>query len=195
MLQEARVMDYVRGEGFPVPAVEEVSQDGLDMVMERIEGPDMVALMGKRPWAIPQLGRVLADLHHGLHALTAPAFVPDAPVGRGGALLHLDLHPLNVMMGPRGPVVIDWARACRGDPDVDVALAWILMASGEVPTGWLIGMVLGRARAALVKSFLGSFDSDLRDVVAWKVSDPHMTPPEQDRMRRLVHETGGGADT
>jgi hypothetical protein len=61
-------------------------------------------------------------------------------------------------------------------------------------------MVLGRARAALVKSFLGSFDSDrvrqrLRDVVAWKVSDPHMTPPEQDRMRRLVHETGGGADT
>jgi aminoglycoside phosphotransferase (APT) family kinase protein len=76
-------------------------------------------------------------------------------------LLHLDLYPLNVMMGPRGPAVIDWARACRGNPDVDVALAWILMATGEVPAGRFMGMVLGRARAALVKSFLGSFDFDV----------------------------------
>ena len=92
--------------------------------------------------------------HSELHELTAPDWLPDAPVGRGVGLLHLDLHPLNVMMSPRGPVVIDWARACRGDPAVDVALAWILMAAGEVPTGRLMGMILGRARSTLVKSFL-----------------------------------------
>ena len=197
MLQEARVMEYVRGQGFSVPAVEEVSEDGLDMVIERIEGPDMVAMMGSRPWAIPHLGRMLADLHHGLHELAAPAWLEDAPVGRGVGLLHLDLHPLNVMMGPRGPAVIDWARACRGDPDVDVAIAWILMASGEVPAGRFMRMVLGRARAALVKSFLGSFDIDavrlrLRDVVEWKVADPHISAPEQARMWQLVHASGGG---
>ncbi len=149
MLQEARIIEYVRGQGFPVPAVEDVSEDGLNMVIERIEGPDMVAMMGTRPWTITRLGRVLADLHRRLHELTAPVWLNDAPVGRGVGLLHLDLHPLNVMMGPRGPVVIDWAGACRGDPAVDVALAWILMAAGEVPTSRFMGMILGRARSAL----------------------------------------------
>jgi Phosphotransferase enzyme family len=190
-------MEYVRSQGFSVPAVEELSEDGLDMVIERIKGHDMVAMMGNRPWAIPRLGRMLADLHHGLHALAAPAWLDDAPVGRGRALLHLDLHPLNVMMGPNGPVVIDWARACRGDPDVDVALAWILMASGEVSAGKVMGMVLDRARSALVKSFLGSFDVDvvsrcLREVVAWKVSDPHMSDLEQARMWQVVSEAAAG---
>lgn len=198
MLQEARIMEYVRGQGFSVPAVEEVSEDGLDMVMERIEGPDMVAMMGNRPWTITRLGRVLADLHHRLHELTAPAWLEDAPVGSGVGLLHLDLHPLNVMMGPRGPVVIDWPRACRGDPDVDVALAWILMASAEVPTSRFMGMILGRARSALVKSFLGSFDINvvrqhLREVVAWKALDPHISAAEQARMWQVMNEAGGGS--
>ena len=148
MSREARVMQYVRSQGFPVPDVKEVSDDGLTMVMERIEGADMVAMMSKRPWAIPRVGRVLADLHRRLHELAAPDWLHAAPVGRGDRVLHLDLHPLNVMMSPRGPVVIDWAGASRGDPAVDVALAWVLMAAGEVPTGRFIGTVLGRARAA-----------------------------------------------
>lgn len=198
MAREAQVMEYVRSQGFPAPAVEEVSDDGLNLVMERIDGPDMVALMSKHPWAIPRQGRVLADLHRRLHELTAPDWLRDAPVGRGDRLLHLDLHPLNVMMSPTGPVVIDWAGACRGDPAVDVALAWVIMAAGEVPTGRLIGMILGRARSALVKSFVDSFDVDvvkqrLNDVVAWKVADPHLSVAEQARMWQVVKETGGGA--
>ena len=56
MVQEARIMEYVRVQGFSVPAVEEVSDDGLNVVLERIEGPDMVAMMGNRPWTIPRLG-------------------------------------------------------------------------------------------------------------------------------------------
>jgi len=198
MAREAQVMEYIRSQGFPVPAVEEVSDDGLSMVMERIEGPDMVALMSKRPWAIPRLGRVLADLHLRLHELAAPDWLHDAPVGRGDRLLHLDLHPMNVMMSTRGPVVIDWTGACRGDPADDVAVAWVLMAAGEVPTGRLMGMILGRARSALVKSFVDCFDVDvikrrLRDVVAWKVLDPHMSDAEQSRMWQVVKEAGGGA--
>jgi aminoglycoside phosphotransferase (APT) family kinase protein len=198
MAREAQVMEYARSQGFPVPAVEEVSDDGLDMVIERIDGPDMVAIMGKRPWTIRRQGRVLADLHLRLHQLPAPEWLRDAPVGRGDRLVHMDLHPLNVMIGPRGPVVIDWANACRGDPAVDVALAWVLMAAGEVPSGRFIGMILGRARSALVQSFLHSFDVDvlkqtLREVVAWKVLDPHMSVAEQARMWAVVEEAGGGA--
>ncbi len=198
MLGEARVMEYLHSQGFPVPEVEEVSDDGLSMVMERIEGADMVAMMSKRPWAIPRVGRVLADLHRRLHELAAPDWLHDAPVGHGDRILHLDLHPLNVMMSPRGPIVIDWTGVCRGDPAVDVALAWVLMAAGEVPTGRFIGMVLGRARAALVKSFVDSLDvgvvkERLHDVVAWKVLDPHMSAPEQARMWEVVKEAGAGA--
>jgi aminoglycoside phosphotransferase (APT) family kinase protein len=190
-------MEYVRSQGYPVPEVEEVSDNGLDMVMERIDGVDMVATMSKRPWTIRRQGRLLADLHRRLHALKAPEWLHDAPVGRGDRLLHFDLHPLNVMMSQRGPVVIDWTGACRGDPSVDVALAWILMAAGEVQTGRFIGMILGRARSALVTSFVDSSDVDvvkqsLRDVVAWKVLDPNMSVAEQTRMWQVFKEAGGG---
>ncbi len=188
-------MDYVRSQGYPVPAVEEVSADGLNMVLERIEGADMVAVMSKRPWTIPRQGRLLADLHRRLHDVSAPDWLDDPPVGRGNCILHLDLHPLNVMIGPAGPVVIDWTGACRGDPAVDVALAWVLMAAGEAPTGRLIGTVLGRARSVLVKSFIRSFDLDdvrriASEVVAWKVTDPHMSAAEQTRMWRVVEDAG-----
>jgi aminoglycoside phosphotransferase (APT) family kinase protein len=197
LTQEARVMDYVRSQGFPAPAVREVSEDGLSMVLERIDGADMVAVIGKRPWEIRRQGRILADLHCRLHELTVPDWLPDAPVGRGDSLLHLDLHPLNVMMSRTGPVVIDWANACRGDPNVDVAIAWVLMATGEVSTGRFIGAVLGRARSALVNSFVRSFDVEvvkqtLADVVAWKVLDAHMSAAEQARMWQLAKEAGGG---
>ena len=191
-------MEYVRSQGYPVPAVEELSDDGVEMVMERIEGADMVATMSKRPWTIPQQGRVLADLHHRLHKLTAPDWLRDAAVGRGDRLLHLDLHPLNVMMGPKGPVVIDWTGASRGDPAVDLALAWVLMAAGEVSTGRFIGTILGVGRSALVKSFLRSVDVDvvtksLSDVVAWKTFDPHMSVSEQARMWQVVKQAGGAS--
>ncbi len=150
-------MTYVRSQGFPVPAVREVSEDGLDMVLERIDGADMVAVLGKRPWEIRRQGRILADLHRRLHELTVPDWLPDAPVGRGDRLLHLDLHPLNVMMSPTGPVVIDWANACRGDPNVDVAIAWVLMATGEVSTGRFIGAVLDRAPFSASEQFCELF--------------------------------------
>jgi len=193
MTREARVMEYVRSQGFPVPGVEEVSDDGLSMVMERIEGADMVSQMSKRPWTIPRQGRLLADLHRRLHGLPAPDWLGDAPVGRGNRILHLDLHPLNVMISPTGPVVIDWTGASRGDPAVDVATAWVLMAAAEVPTGRLIATVLGRARSLLVKSFIRSFDLDevrriISEVVTWKVSDPHMSAAEQARMWQVVEE-------
>jgi aminoglycoside phosphotransferase (APT) family kinase protein len=96
-------------------------------------------------------------------------------------------------VGPHGPVVIDWTNASTGDPAVDVALTWVLMAAGSVSTKGLISLLLGRARAALVRSFLRSSDVEtarrlLRDVVGWKVTDPHMSAEEQEQMWRVVEE-------
>jgi len=107
----------------------------------------------------------------------------------------MDLHPLNVMISPSGPVVIDWPNAARGDPAVDVALAWVLMAAGEVPSNPVIRSVEGRARAVLVNGFLAGFGPDLgqvkrllRDVVAFKVRDPNMSAAEQRGMWAVVEK-------
>ena len=191
---EARVMAYLHGHGYPVPAVEEVSEDGTDLVMERVDGPSMVQAIESSPWTVRRQGRLLGDLHRRLHDLAAPDFLPPAPIGAGERLVHLDLHPLNVLIGRRGPVVIDWTGASVGDPDVDVALAWALMSGGQIPGGRTAAALLGVGRRLLVGAFLSRFDratvgAKLRDVVAWKVADPHMAEAEVAAMWQLVSRT------
>ena len=184
-------MDFARRHGYPVPAVEEISVDGTEMVLERIDGPSMVGAIERRPWNVRRYGAVLAALHRRLHAIPAPDFVPKAPVGHGDRLLHMDLHPLNVVMGPAGPVVIDWARAAAGDPAVDVGLAWVLSAAGEIPAAGWKRWPSGAARSLLVGGFLAHAEvrparALLAEVVDWKARDAHMSPAETSRMRQLV---------
>src|SRR5580704_8696061 len=49
MREEARIMEYARAHGYPVPAVSEVSDDGTDLVMQRVDGPVMLAAIARRP--------------------------------------------------------------------------------------------------------------------------------------------------
>jgi aminoglycoside phosphotransferase (APT) family kinase protein len=195
MAGEAQTMQYLREHHYPVPAVEEVSEDGTDLVMERIDGTSMVDFMTRRPWAIRRQGAILASLHRRLHAIPPPAFLPAGPVGSGDCFLHMDLHPLNVMIGKDGPVVIDWPNAARGDPAVDVVLAWVLMAAGEIPSNPVLAKVLGLARSVLVNGFLANVEPDLqlvkaklREVVGFKVRDPNMSEAEQRAMWKVVEK-------
>lgn len=186
-------MSFIREQGYPVPAVEEVSDDGYDMVMERIEGMTMVDALGKAPWTVRRQAATLADLHRRLHEIEAPDFLPPAPVGTGTRVLHLDLHPLNVMIGPKGAFVIDWPNAHRGDPDVDVGLAWVLMAAGQIPAGGLKARLMGFGRSLLVNGFLSHFDREsvgglLRLIVEMKVRDPHMSEVEVAGMWNVVRQ-------
>lgn len=190
MAAEARIMEHVRESGYPVPAIHEISADGTELVMERIEGPTMLALLGRRPWTIKDQAVLLADLHKRLHEIPAPNWMNAAPCGAGSQLLHLDLHPDNIMIGTEGPVVIDWSNAARGDRDTDVALTWVLLASAGIPSGRTKSALLGLGRSLLVRTFLREFDVDevrarLHDVVEWKLTDPHMSPVEREAMRRL----------
>lgn len=193
MATEARTMAFMREQGYPVPAVEEVSDDGFDLVMERIEGVTMVEALGKAPWTIRRQGATLADLHRRLHEIEAPAFLPAAPVGTGTKVIHLDLHPLNVMIGPKGPFVIDWPNARRGDPDVDVGLAWVLMAAGQIPGGGLKARLMGLGRSLLVNSFLSGFDRSavsrlLPQIVEMKAQDAHLSEAEVAGMWNVVQQ-------
>jgi aminoglycoside phosphotransferase (APT) family kinase protein len=191
MATEARTMEYARAHGYPVPAVDEVSDDGVDLVMERVDGPSMLDAIERRPWTIQQQGRVLGALHRRLHEIPAPDWLPAAPFGHGDQLVHLDLHPLNVIITANGPVVIDWPNARRGDGAADVALTWVLIAAGEVPAAGPKARLLGFARNRLIKGLLAEFDrpalaAHLAEVVAWKVTDPHMSEAEQATMWSLV---------
>ncbi len=191
MAQEARTMAYLREQGYPVPAIEEVSDDGADLVMERIEGKSMVDAIAAAPWTLRRQAKTLADLHDRLHAIAAPDFLRPAPVGTGDRVVHMDLHPLNVMVSSKGAVVIDWTGAAAGDPLVDVGVAWVLMAAGQIPASRVMATLLGWGRSLLVSGFVSRFDrtavtARLRSVVEWKVKDPHMSEAEVAGMWRVV---------
>ncbi|MEY2460532.1 MAG: hypothetical protein QOG30_2362, partial [Acidimicrobiaceae bacterium] len=78
-----------------------------------------------------------------------------------------------------------------GDGNSDVALSWILLSAGGVPTGRVKAALLGRGRQLLINGLLAPFDrvavrAHLADVVEWKVQDPHISATEQGGMRSLV---------
>ena len=107
-------------------------------------------------------------------------------MGEGDALLHLDLHPGNVILGSV-PTIIDWTNAARGPADADPAVCWLLLRVVAVDD-------LG-VRPALVETFLEAFlESFDRDALAGQLAaiarlrlvDPNMSPVERDRIRRFV---------
>jgi aminoglycoside phosphotransferase (APT) family kinase protein len=190
---EARTMDYLHARGYPVPAVDEVSDDGTAIVMERIDGPSMVDALGRKPWTVPAQAAVLADLHRRLHEIDPPDFLGPAPVGSGDRLLHLDLHPLNVMISSTGPVVIDWPNAVIGDPMVDVGLAYLLTATASVAATGLKAAVVRYGRTWLTDSFLRHFDRSevqrlLPEIAEWKSLNQNMSAEEIAAMRALADQ-------
>lgn len=164
---EARLMALAITNGFPVPRVHEVRPDGL--VMERIDGPTMAHAILSRPWSASRHAATLADLHARLHRIRL----------EGARLLHLDLHPENVLMAAGGPVVIDWTNARAGDPDQDVALTWLILAtSGGIPGRILAGLFQRRAGTEAIRRGLPA----ARD---FRIADPNVTDAERDRVRRV----------
>src|SRR5689334_7670878 len=69
--REARLMEYVRARGYPVPEIHELRGGGSELVMERIDGPHLLDAVGGKPWKIRRMAGVLADLHARLHEIDA----------------------------------------------------------------------------------------------------------------------------
>ena len=214
---EAELMRFVEDWGYPVPRVYEVS--GPDMVMDRVDGPTMLKDLGTRPWMLWQHARTLAKLHRQLHGIPAPDWVPTytshpafAEMDLGAephttgagprpvpaapdALLHLDLHPDNVILSPSGPVVIDWRNTRRGDGAIDDASTWLIMATSEVPDSSLRWRVIDKVRRLFVAALLRNIDQpaavrQLPLVARYRLADRNLRDSERPAIHAMLRRHG-----
>ncbi len=188
LLYEAAVMQWVGEQGYPVPHV--VSIHGTDLVMERLDGPTMLKDFSNHPWRIFGHTVAQARLLKQLHEIPPPDWLTPKQ-GGGDVIVHLDLHPDNIMLTSRGPVVIDWSNAGRGDPNAEVADLWLIGACADVPGGRFDRFIASIGRRLYVQRLLSQFDRDavrarLRVAYEFRSRDRNMSEIELERMRRLV---------
>ena len=154
---EARIARIVYRLGLAVPAVGEVVDVGSrrGILYERVDGESMLDTIMRDLGQVEHYARLLAELHERV--------APELPsqrerlqnrIGRaelltedvrrafleslhalpdGDRLCHGDFHPGNILMTARGPIIIDWVDAVRGNPLADIARTHLLITAGEVP--------------------------------------------------------------
>ncbi len=110
-------------------------------------------------------------------------------------LCHGDFHPDNIIMSPRGPVIIDWSDAAKGDPAADVARTRLLISVGAPVkgrmSGSLVESVRKRALSLYLKLYLERSHISLESIDAWglPVALARITediPGERDQLMALI---------
>jgi Ser/Thr protein kinase RdoA (MazF antagonist) len=122
----------------PVPRVLDRADfgDHTALLLERLPGRPAGELALGGPEQARAAGLACGRVYDVLARVAAPAGLRTAPgapepAGPGpGRLLHLDLHPLNVLVSDDGAVVtgvLDWANTHAGDPVLDRARSWAIL--------------------------------------------------------------------
>ena len=151
------------------------------IVFERCEGPTLLELAAARGAPLARLAQVLFEVQRAIHrsggeglaplkpriaqkiraakrageALRARALEALEALDEGAAACHGDLHPGNVIMAAKGPMVVDWVDAGRGAPAFDVARTLLLLEHGAPQ----------RAARAVREGFAAAYFACLRE--AW----------------------------
>lgn len=165
--------------GLPSPKVEgTVEVEGQPgIIFERVSGPTMLALFSRQPWLIFRSARQFAELQAAVHSHESgelpdqrekikrrferiPQFSAETrqkllalldSLPGGTTICHGDFHPDNILISPRGPVVIDWMDATRGNRLYDAARTSYLLSRAALPPG------TGLARRLLINLFRKTF--------------------------------------
>lgn len=185
---EARYAAAVASVGAPAPRFLGIEQIGgrAAAIYERIVGPSMWEHVVSHPEQSAPCGAMLAKVQVDLAQLVPPVALPrqgdrlaakirrasevlrtstDAalrllPVASGPSrLCHGDLHPGNVILAKRGPVLVDWFDASCGDLVADVARTMQLLEPDQ-----------GRCPAHLVGADVSTLNV-LADAYAERVGD------------------------
>jgi aminoglycoside phosphotransferase (APT) family kinase protein len=197
---EAEYAEAARGAGAPVPRLLGIEHiDGrVASVWERVYGESLWQHTVDAPARSAEFGAMLADVHEALLGLVPPVTLPSqrdrmlakirraAAVDRGhaealellpaaggpGRLCHGDLHPSNVILSPRGPMIVDWFDASRGDPTADIARSClVLLADGADPPRHLPGAdvaTLSRLTAAYLTRMREHRDVPEEELARWE---------------------------
>ena len=181
---EVALLRHVAAHGFPAPAAEHLG--GPDLLMERVHGPTLLQALAAGEVDLRGGAQILVDLHDKLHRIAAP--------GGDGVVVHLDLHPGNVILTERrGPVLVDWALARAGTASLDVAVTALVLAEVAVDAGG----DYSQAARALLAAFVGIAGEDpvpaLDEAIAVRCADPalvagecDLVEPAADLVRRFV---------
>ncbi|HKD96305.1 MAG TPA: phosphotransferase [Micromonosporaceae bacterium] len=183
---EAAALVRLDGHGVAPRLIEVVEADGRHgLVLERLRGPDTLAMLQRRPWRLMSLARAFADAQVRVHAVVAPVDLPDlrevlaarvhaaampdhlrdfalrtlADLPAGDRLCHGDLHPGNAILGPDHVTVIDWTNATRGVPAADFARTMLLIEQAEPLPGtprWQ-RVLIGAGRRMFARAFARSY--------------------------------------
>lgn len=117
---------------------------------------------------------------HRLHTVPAPS-------GKDTCVVHLDLHPDNVMMTSRGPVVIDWRDAREGKADLDLATTCVIFGSVAVSRSGPFAE-LARSARAFVDAFVPLVADRallaLDEAVELRRRNPNLDEIEREDVRR-----------
>jgi tRNA A-37 threonylcarbamoyl transferase component Bud32 len=182
-------LEAARSAGVPVPQVyEEVVIDGRTcLMMERLEGTDLLTIIGQKPWLVFRSGRLTGEIHARINAARAPGSLPAVRdvmnrgvsrlaslqptlaewVGRilarlpdGDALCHGDCHPGQLMLSGDRCGALDWSGAKRGDPLFDYARTRVVLSIGEPPPGTQLTLKLLAkiGRRVLISSYVRSYE-------------------------------------
>jgi len=186
-IAEASALSTLQRSGSTAPrligAVEIDGRHGL--ILERLEGPDMLSLLQRRPWRMLGLARTLAEAQLLIHGVQAPEDLPDLkqvlaarieagvesaelrdfslqvldPLPAGDRLCHGDFHPGNVLVADSQVSVIDWTNATRGVPEADFARTALLLAHGEPPpdTSRLFRTLLSAGRSVFARAYARNY--------------------------------------
>jgi aminoglycoside phosphotransferase (APT) family kinase protein len=195
------------------------------IVFERLSGPTMLALLTAQPWWVIRLARQLAEVHVRLHRCSGAGLPPQAErvarlarwvktaalfdeatreqvlnrlvrVPEGDRVCHGDFHPDNVVLTPRGPVVVDWTNAWCGHPLADVARTAVILQLGELPPGAVQRLLLTVGRGLFHHFYLDHYfrlqtDYTRSELNAWRmpIAVGRLTDgiePERPRLLALI---------
>ena len=157
---EAIFVRVLHDRGLPVPRVIRLIQvdQRWGIVYEKIDGVSMLESYLGDFSRIEQNSYLMADLHWQIHKISGNSFptlktrlydkicdIKELPKYQknlilrvlddlldGNQLCHMDFHPDQILLTDRGPYILDWETACKGNPLADVARTSILIQVGQV---------------------------------------------------------------
>ena len=183
---EAAALARLDGTRLAPRLLDTVTIDGrVGLVLQRLDGVDMLTLLQRRPWRMLSMARMLAHAALRIHRVQAPTELPDlievlaeqitaadldprlrefalrmvTTLPTGDRLCHGDLHPGNAVVTADRASIIDWPAATRGVPTADFARTLLLLRQADPLPGTplVFRMLLSAGRSMFAGVFAGTY--------------------------------------